>query len=158
MHALALSAHGQPLLPSHQALICLQAALQLAGWELLFLDIDLLGDSPIFDARVERNDGLWVHARVDAQGRCSMERNRRHRWLGKSRGMGGRIPLAPQVSDEFLGRSNFTGPRAMARHLSDYIAANSTGLTIEQMRNAWRPALNFGAKFIATPTGDSSHG
>lgn len=140
-------------LPSRQALAGLQAALQMAGWTLLYIDVDLAGESPVFDARVERSDGLWLHARMDPLGRCTLERNRRLRWLGMPRDVRGRVPQTQQVRDEFLGRESFVGPRSLARHLSDYIAHNSTGLGIEQMRNAWRPVLTFGAT-----TGDRSDG
>lgn len=146
------------LATQQRALICLQAVLQIAGWEIRFIDIDLTGDSPTFDARVERRDGLWVHARMDSLGRCTMERNRRHCWLGKPANARGRIPLAPQVRDEFLGRISAQGPRALARCVSDYIANNSDAMTVEQMRNAWRPILNAGTKLIGATPGDSSHG
>lgn len=153
-----IGAEQAQLATQKRALICLQAVLQIAGWDIRFIDIDLTGDSPTFDARVERRDGLWVHARMDFLGRCTLERNRRHCWLGKPANARGRIPLAPQVRDEFLGRISAPGPRALARSLSDYIANNSDALTVEQMRNAWRPILNAGTRLIAATPGVRSDG
>jgi hypothetical protein len=108
-----------------------------AGWTLDWVDIDLTGDVPVVDIRAKRNDGLWVRATVDCAGRPSIERFKRDVSLKTTSGT--RIPLAPIVSDYFLGRDRYMGGRSMMRGLCSYLADNAaTGkVPLGDMRAAW---------------------
>lgn len=103
----------------------LQQLLRRAGWELAFIDLDLAQERPVAQIRVDRDDGRWVWARVDALGRCTIETFQRERVLAMSPSNTGRRPLSPEVSDHFLGRTRPAGARAMLRCLIDYLADNA---------------------------------
>lgn len=103
----------------------LQQLLRRAGWELAFIDLDLAQERPVAQIRVDRDDGRWVWARVDALGRCTIETFQRERVLAMSPSTTGRRPLSPEVSDHFLGRTRPAGARAMLRCLIDYLVDNA---------------------------------
>lgn len=120
----------------------LQRVMAAAGWEIQFVDLDLTGVHPRVDMRVMRDDGRWIHARVDALGRATVERFQRQRWLGMSADTKGRRPLSPQVADEFLGREHCTGARAMLRGLTAYLTDNaSRPVVLADMRAAWASVM-----------------
>lgn len=100
----------------------LSSVLHLAGWELRDIDLDLISGR----ARVElhRYDGRRVLLSTDAIGRTSLERSHRTIALGRHSSTRGRIPLSPQIEDEFLGRQRCEGPRSGLRALCSYVATN----------------------------------
>lgn len=121
----------------------LTRTMEAAGWEVNFVDIDLTRNSAVADIRITRFDGLWLHARVDSLGRCSMESFHRSKSLGMSRNVRGRQPLSPQVDDVFLGRRRFDGPRVMLRELCNYLVANAINpVSLSDVRNAWRGVMS----------------
>ena len=117
----------------------LQLVMQQAGWEIHYVDIDITGDTPRAEIKVMRTDGRWLWARVDGRG-CTLERFHRDRYLGKPAGRTGRQPLSPQADDRFFGRTRPSGPRALLRELTAYIADNALGpVTLADLRAAWAP-------------------
>ena len=76
----------------------LQRMLAAAGWEVDFVDLDLTGDAPKVDIKICRHDGLWLWARADQLGRCSMETFHRGRALGMAPNQTGRRPSVPLVN------------------------------------------------------------
>lgn len=123
--------------------------LEHGGWEIRDLDIDLTGEHARLQVTVARHDGLWVWARVDQHGRCTMERFRRTLTLGMTPRTSGRRPLSPQVEDEFMGRQSFPGPRMMLRSLVAYLADNALQqLAVSDLRDAWRGVLQAPVRLI----------
>ena len=123
----------------------LQRMLAAAGWEVDFVDLDLTGDAPKVDIKICRHDGLWLWARADQLGRCSMETFHRGRALGMAPNQTGRRPSVPLVNDTFLGRQRFEGPRAMLRHMTAYLADNALyPVALADVRSGW-------AKLMAEP-------
>lgn len=115
----------------------LGAVMQRAGWEIDYIDLDLTGDKPKADIRVNRGDGRFVIAKVDGQGRATMETFQRTRGLGidpKNK----QARLAPQIDDQFLGRQKFEGARSMLRGMVTYLADNATNpVALADMKAAW---------------------
>jgi len=151
--------HTPALAPSASRL---QQLMSAAGWEIKFIDLDLTGAQPRLDLRVMRDDGRWLHARVDALGRATVERFQRQRSLGMSANTSGRRPLSPQVEDTFLGRERCPGARAMLRGLASYLADNALRpVAIADMRAAWASVMSapllIESAAIARATG-ASHG
>lgn len=107
------------------ALAILQRALSLAGWTLEFADLDVTRAAPQLDLRARSHEGRWIHARIDALGRASLERHQRSIALGLPSNLRGRQPRTPVLEDRFLGRLRFDTPAALLRALGDYIAENS---------------------------------
>jgi hypothetical protein len=129
------------LLPISQQTIAvsrLASVMRSAGWEIEFLDLDLTGDQARADIKVVRDDGRWLLARVDSLGRASITRYHRTRYLGKTPNTKGRVPLSPQIDDEYLGRQRFEGARAMLRSLTSYIADNAVHpVSLSDVRAGW---------------------
>lgn len=124
------------------AIANLARTLESAGWEINFFDLDLSGNQPRADIRITRFDGLWLHARVDSLGRCSLEMFRRSKSLGMSANIRGRQPLSPQVNDEFLGRRRAPSPRVMLRDLCNYLVDNALNeVALIAVRNGFRGVM-----------------
>ena len=130
--------HLAPISISTTAVDRLASVMRAAGWEVEFADLDLSGDQARADIKVVRDDGRWLLARVDHLGRASITRYHRASFLGRTPSNKGRIPLSPQIDDQFLGRSNFEGARSMLRSLTAYIADNATGpVALADLRARW---------------------
>lgn len=109
-----------------------------AGWEISYIDLDLTQAHPTAEIKVCRVDGRWLHARVDALGRSTIETFQREKWLGMSANTKGRRPLSPQVDDVFMGRRSFEGARSMLRNLTAYLADNAVRpVALSDMRAGW---------------------
>jgi hypothetical protein len=108
-----------------------------AGWEIDYIDLDLTGDQPKADIRVNRGDGRFVIAKVDGQGRAMFETFQRDRNLR----MDPKNPqsrMAPHLDDTFLGRQKFDGARSMLRGMVTYLADNATNpVALADMKAAW---------------------
>jgi hypothetical protein len=113
-------------------------ALQTAGWELRSVEADLVLGR--LDITIHRNDGRWVHARLEAN-RCSVERWQREARFGRPQGRTGTVPSQDCVNDVFLGRFNFPTPVSAIRSLADYVTDNSPKLQGLTGRDIFRPAL-----------------
>lgn len=123
--------------------VVLQKFMARAGWEIAYLDLDLTGDRPNAEIKLERCDGRWLLARVDRLGRASIETFHRERTLGMSKNTRGRRPLSPQVDDVFLGRQICLGARHMLREMTAYIANNATTPTcLADVRQAWAGVMS----------------
>jgi hypothetical protein len=119
-------------------MLALQRAMSRAGWEIDFVDVDLTGGQPAATIKCHRGDGLWLWARVDTLGRCSVETFHRERWLGKPANTKGNWPLSPQVDDVFLGRRRPSDARALLMDVSTYIADNAASpVSLADMQAAW---------------------
>jgi hypothetical protein len=122
--------------------VALQRCMALAGWEIAHIDLDLTGDQPKAEIKLERCDGRWLLARVDRLGRACFETFQRERALGMSSSTKGRRPLSPQVDDIFLGRQTCLGARHMLRAMTAYIADNATTpVRLEDVRQAWAAVM-----------------
>lgn len=120
----------------------LQECMELAGWDISYIDLDLTGDRPRAEIKLERRDGRWLLARIDRQGRASFEIFHRERYLGMSRSTKGRRALSPQIDDLFLGRQRCLGARHMLREMTTYIADNSIApVCLADMRQAWAAVM-----------------
>jgi hypothetical protein len=127
----------------NQPVARLASVMRAAGWEVEFIDLDLTGDQPKANIKVVRADGRWLLARVDHLGRASIERFHRERFLDRAPNTKGRVPLSPQVNDQFLGRSHFEGARSMLRHLTAYIADNATHpVHLADLRAGWAAIMS----------------
>jgi len=108
-----------------------------AGWEIDYIDLDLTAEQPKADVRINRGDGRFIIAKVDAQGRATMETFQRTRSLGidpKNK----QARLAPQIDDQFLGRQKFEGARSMLRGMVNYLTDNATNpVALADMKAAW---------------------
>lgn len=132
-----------PVSVSTAAVDRFSSVMRAAGWEVEFADLDLTGDRARADIKVVRNDGRWVLARVDHLGRASITRYHRTSFLGRTSSSKGRIPLSPQMDDQFLGRSNFEGARSMLRWLTSYIADNATNpIALADLRAEWGAVMS----------------
>ena len=126
-----------------QALARCQRTMSLAGWEIEYVDMDLTGQRPTAEIKVQRDDGLWLWARVDALGRCTTETYQRERALGMVKNQRGRRPLVPLVEDVFLGRRRHEGPRSMLRNMTNYLADNALrSVALADMRAAWAGVMS----------------
>lgn len=115
-----------------------QRVMARAGWEISYVDLDLSAELPKAEIKLERADGRWIWARLDAIGRCTIERFHRTRSLGMSPNGKGRRPLVPIVDDAFLGRSSYPGPRAMLREMTRYVAENALHpVSLADVRRVW---------------------
>ena len=115
----------------------------LAGWEIEYADMDLTGQRPTAEIKVQRDDGLWLWARVDALGRCTTETFQRERSLGMAQNQRGRRPMVPLVDDVFLGRKRYEGPRSMLREMTKYIADNALHpVALADLRSAWAGVMS----------------
>jgi nucleotide-binding universal stress UspA family protein len=142
MRALALPGSESTDLPlagaTAPAMLALQRAMSRAGWEIDFIDVDLTGEQPAATIKCHRADGLWLWAKVDTLGRCSVETFHRERWLGKPANTKGNWPMSPQVDDVFLGRRRPADARALLMDVSTYIADNATHpVSLVDMQAAW---------------------
>lgn len=127
---------------SAPALLTLQCAMSLAGWEVDFVDVDLTGVKPSATIKCHRADGRWLWAKVDALGRCSVETFHRETWLGKPANSKGNWPQSPQVDDVFLGRTRPAGARALLQSVSTYIADNAVRpVALADMHAAWEALM-----------------
>lgn len=150
----SLSAKPNPgEVASGGAISNLGRVMRRAGWEIEFVDLDLAGDTPKAEIKVQRNDGRWLFAKVDAQGRASFETFQRDRKLGIDP-KNPQARLSPQIDDAFLGRMKFEGARSMLRGMTQYLVDNATNpVQLADMRAAWAPMLSGGAKIdSSTPT------
>lgn len=128
--------------PVVSSAVALQKCMAMAGWEISHIDLDLTGDKPKAEIKLERCDGRWLLARIDRQGRASFETFQRERSLGMSRNTKGRRPLSPQIDDQFLGRHRCLGARHMLREMTAYIANNSTTpVSLANVRQAWSAVM-----------------
>ena len=126
-----------------QALARCQRVMALAGWEIEYVDMDLTGQRPTAEIKVQRDDGLWLWARVDALGRCTTETYRRERNLCMARNQRGRRPLVPLVEDVFLGRRRHEGPRSMLRNMTNYVTDNALRpVALADLRAAWAGVMS----------------
>lgn len=143
--------------PVISSAVALQKCMALAGWEIAHIDLDLTGDRPKAEIKLERCDGRWLLARIDRQGRASFETFQRQRSLGMSRNTKGRRPLSPQIDDVFLGRHRCLGARHMLREMTAYIADNSTTqVRLADVRQAWAAVM--GAPLRLTMAAQESAG
>lgn len=134
-----LEAHVRP---RHELL---QMAMNSIGWEVRTMDIDLTGEMPRCTVEVHRDDGRWLYLRVDQYGRASMETWHREIRIGMqaNRKPGARMAQSPQITDHFIGRRRFSGPRAMMRNLCYYIADNALRpVQLAGVKNAWRLVMS----------------
>lgn len=137
--------------PVVNSALALQKCMSLAGWEIAHIDLDLTGERPKAEIKIERSDGRWLLAHVDRLGRARFETFQRERSLGMSTSTKGRRPLSPQVDDIFLGRQSFLGARHMLRGLTAYIADNATTpVRLADVREAWAAVM--GAPLQITST------
>lgn len=128
---------------TNNSVASLQKCMALAGWEILYIDLDLTGAHAKAEIKVERSDGLWIFARVDALGRAMFETFKRERSLGMSPNTKGRRPLSPQVNDIFLGRKTCLGARHMLKEMTAYIASNSLeNVALPDIRRAWAGVMS----------------
>lgn len=124
------------------ALLALQRAMSLAGWEIDFVDVDLTSERPVATIKCHRADGRWLWAKVDALGRCSVETFHRESWLGKPANTKGNWPQSPQVDDVFLGRRRPADARALLLDVSTYITDNAVRpMALADMHAAWSALL-----------------
>ena len=124
------------------AVSSLSRVMRAAGWEIEFIDLDLSGDQPKVDIKIHGTNGRWLLARVDSLGRSTMETFHRERTLGMTQNTRGCRPLSPQVTDTFLGRQKFAGPRQMLRVMTNYLTDNSARpVALSDMRSAWASAM-----------------
>jgi hypothetical protein len=147
-------------LPATQvtAVARLNRVMALAGWEIHYIDLDLSTDHPQAEIKVVRDDGRWLWAKVDARGRSVMESFQRSCYLGMSPGRKGRLPLSPQVDDQFLGRQTFEGPRSMLRSLTAYLADNSLRpVPLADLRTCWAAIMGAPLRLEA-PSGVAAPG
>ena len=129
-----------------RAMLTLQRTMELAGWEVDYVDLDLTGNAPKAEIKVRRHDGRWLWARVDKLGRCTLETFQRETSLGESACYGKRAPRRYRHEDHFLGRRTPEGPRAMLRLMTEYIADNALyPVALADVRSAW-------AAVMAAPT------
>lgn len=136
------------------AYLALQKCMATAGWEINYVDLDLTGDQPRAEIKLERCDGRWIFARVDTLGRASFEVFHRERTLGMSTNTKGRRPLSPQVNDAFMGRHRCLGARHMLRELTSYVVDNATHpIELSDLRKAWAAVM--GAPLRLTSTTES---
>ena len=128
--------------PSLSPVAQLSRVMRSAGWEIEFIDLDLTGDHPKVDIKIHGANGRWLLARVDSLGRSTMETFHRERTLGMTPNTRGCRPLSPQVTDTFLGRQKFSGPRQMLRVMTNYLTDNSARpVALSDMRSAWASAM-----------------
>jgi hypothetical protein len=128
---------------SAPAMVALQSAMSLAGWEVDFVDVDLTGAKPSATIKCHRADGRWLWAKVDALGRCSVETFHRETWLGKPANSKGNWPQSHQVDDVFLGRFRPAGARALLQAVSTYIADNAVRpVALADMHAAWEALMS----------------
>jgi len=100
-----------------RSLATLVRRLELIGWTVQHLDLDFCEERERVSLRVMRHDGLIVVATADAIGRCVVERlRRRHQRDPRT---GGDV-----LTEEFVGRKRYPGPRSMLREVSTYLASN----------------------------------
>lgn len=133
--------HTPVLLPSVAA-ERLVVMMYRSGWEIRYVDLDLTSEQPQAEIKVARDDGRWLWARVDAAGRCTVERFHRDRRLAMDLATKGRRPLTPMVEDVYLGRERYTGPRAMLRNLTAYLTDNALQpVLLTDMRAAWAAVM-----------------
>lgn len=126
-----------------QALARCQRVMALAGWEIEYVDMDLTGLRPTAEIKVQREDGRWLWARVDALGRCTTETFQRERNLGMAQNQKGRRPLVPLVDDTFLGRRKYEGPRSMLRGMTNYLTDNALRpIALSDLRSAWAGVMS----------------
>ena len=125
------------------ALARCQRVMALAGWEIEYVDMDMTGARPTAEIKVQRDDGRWLWARVDALGRCTTETFQRERGLGMARNQTGRRPLVPLVDDVFLGRQRHEGPRSMLRWMTNYLKDNALHpVALAGLRRAWAGVMS----------------
>ncbi|MBK9496548.1 MAG: hypothetical protein IPO08_18990 [Xanthomonadales bacterium] len=116
----------------------LQRLLATLGWEVSYIDLDLTSDRPTAEVRLMRVDGRWIWGRIDALGRCAMERFHRERSLQMTPGQRGTRPLSPQCADVFLGRQYLTSPKSLLSAMVRYVAANAQQpISSAELRAAW---------------------
>lgn len=128
--------------PVVSSALALQKCMSQAGWEIAYIDLDLTGDRPKAEIKLERCDGRWLLARIDRLGRASFETFHRERHLGMSPNTKGRRPLSPQINDVFLGRQRCLGARHMLREMTAYIADNSIApVRLADVRQAWAAVM-----------------
>lgn len=137
-----------PVVTSFDAL---QKCMAKAGWEIAHIDLDLTGERPKAEIRLERCDGRWLLARVDRLGRAYFETFHRDRTLRMSASTTGRRPLSPQVEDIFLGRHPCLGARNMLKQVTAYVADNgTTPVPLEEMRQAWAAVMGAPLRLTAS--------
>lgn len=132
--------------------VALQKCMAMAGWEIAHIDLDLTGDKPKAEIKLERCDGRWLLARIDCLGRASFETFHRERHLGMSPNTKGRRPLSPQINDVFLGRQRCLGARHMLREMTAYIADNSVApVRLADVRQAWAAIMGAPLRLTLDP-------
>lgn len=124
------------------ALKQLQRQMDIAGWEVSYIDLNLLIEHPVLTIRCHRHDGLWFWARVDSLGRCQFDTFQRESWLGKPDNARGNWPQSLQIDDLFLGRIRPVGARALMRQLTHYVADNSLNpVGLSDIKQAWAAVM-----------------
>lgn len=106
----------------------LRRALAGTGWDLEYLDRGAAARGHMLEFQLWRSDGRWLWGRVDALGRCLLERHQRRTWLGASL-IGGapQPPQSIQFEDLFLGRHRPADVRDLLRGAVNYVADNALG-------------------------------
>jgi len=114
----------------------LMRVMQIAGWEIDYIDLDLTTEHPKVDIKIHNSHGYHILARVDSIGRSTIERFHREKKLGITLRGG---PLNPYLEDRFLGRYSFgKRPRTMLRSMTRYLVDNSEHqIALSDMRSAW---------------------
>lgn len=121
----------------------LQRCLAQAGWEAVYVDLDLTGARPTAELKLTRSDGRWLWARVDRLGRGSIETFQGSRKLTLSSSTKGRRPLTPEVNDQFLGRQRFEGAGGMLRGVASYVGLNATSpVDTVALQRSWEAILD----------------
>lgn len=117
-------------------------ALERLGWELCFVDLDLVAERG--RVQVKRFDGVLVTLDADKRlGRASLTRERvvTRRDTFRPDARGPSVPV-DRCTTEFIGRTKYDGVRSAARALADYIGDNpQPGLKIENGRKHGRVAM-----------------
>lgn len=140
------------------AVPALQRCLARAGWEAIYVDLDLTGAAPTAEIKLIRGDGRWLWARVDRFGRGTIETFQSSRTLAMSSNTKGRRPLTPLVSDQFLGRQRFDGAIAMLRGVGAYVGLNASGpVDPVSLQHSWEVILD-AAQQLKLPASESGPG
>lgn len=121
----------------------LQRCLAQAGWEAVYVDLNLTGAKPTAELKLTRSDGRWLWARVDLLGRGTIETFQGSRKLALSSSTKGRRPLTPEVNDQFLGRQRFDGVVGMLRGVASYVGLNaSSPVDAFALQHSWEAILD----------------
>ena len=107
-----------PPQPTTGNVIALRQTLQLHGWDIRTVEIDLIAGRAIVE--IHRFDGRWIYLAGSPEGSVNLERWHRTPTVYRYRGG----PECDGFNDQFLGRSRPEGLRSGLRSLCNYIADN----------------------------------